>query len=275
MTDNVPIKDATDATQTIATDDVGGAQYQYVKPAFGADGTATPVSSANPLPVDVGSLPLAADASTATKQDAILAALAGLGDAVAAVTAAVQATGAVYVSNFPATQPVSGTVTVANPVSTVAVSNLPATQPVSGTVAVSNLPTTQAVSGTVTVGNASLAVTGPATNAELRAAALPVSLASAPLPSDAATQTTLAALLASANKVRPAQTHAAVTLDATISPPTSALRFDAAGTVVIQDTAGTSATYTVLAGEVMPIAASKVVASGTTVSASAIKAWWN
>lgn len=47
----------------------------------------------------------------------------------------------VAVSNFPATQPVSGTV---------AVSNFPATQPVSGTVAVSNFPATQPVSGTVT-----------------------------------------------------------------------------------------------------------------------------
>jgi hypothetical protein len=46
----------------------------------------------------------------------------------------------VSVSNFPATQPVSGSV---------AVSNFPATQPVSGAVSVSNFPSTQPVSGTI------------------------------------------------------------------------------------------------------------------------------
>lgn len=65
----------------------------------------------------------------------------------------------VAVNNFPATQPVSGTVTVLQgtspwitsvsnfpAVQTVNVNNFPATQPVSGTVAVSNFPATQAVS---------------------------------------------------------------------------------------------------------------------------------
>jgi hypothetical protein len=58
----------------------------------------------------------------------------------------------VRVTNFPATQPVSGTVSVS---SSVAVTGTfwQATQPVSGTVAVSNLPTTQTVGGTVNVGN--------------------------------------------------------------------------------------------------------------------------
>jgi hypothetical protein len=56
----------------------------------------------------------------------------------------------IQISNLPATQPVSGTVTVANPVTSVAVSNLPATQPVSGSLAVTNFPATQPVSGTVT-----------------------------------------------------------------------------------------------------------------------------
>lgn len=35
----------------VATDEVNSKHYQYVKPAFGADGTATLVSSTNPLPV--------------------------------------------------------------------------------------------------------------------------------------------------------------------------------------------------------------------------------
>ena len=56
--------------------------------------------------------------------------------------------GSVAISNLPATQPVSGTVGLA-PNTSVSVSNLPGIQAVSGTVAVSNLPATQPVSGTV------------------------------------------------------------------------------------------------------------------------------
>ena len=36
---------------SIATDDIGGAHYQRVKPAWGADGFATDVSTSSPLPV--------------------------------------------------------------------------------------------------------------------------------------------------------------------------------------------------------------------------------
>jgi hypothetical protein len=36
---------------TFASDDVGGVQYPRVKATFGADGTATDISAANPLPV--------------------------------------------------------------------------------------------------------------------------------------------------------------------------------------------------------------------------------
>jgi hypothetical protein len=56
----------------------------------------------------------------------------------------------VSVSNFPATQPVSGSVSVSG---SVTVGNFPATQPVSGAVSVSNFPATQPVSGTVAVSN--------------------------------------------------------------------------------------------------------------------------
>jgi hypothetical protein len=68
----------------------------------------------------------------------------------------------IEVSNFPATQPVSGSVDVTNHPTEIEVSNFPATQPVSGSVsvtnpvtsvAVSNLPATQPVSGTVAVSN--------------------------------------------------------------------------------------------------------------------------
>jgi hypothetical protein len=49
MADNVAI--TAGAGTTIATDDVGGVQYQRVKIGVGADGSATDVSSAAPLPV--------------------------------------------------------------------------------------------------------------------------------------------------------------------------------------------------------------------------------
>ena len=61
MADNVQITPGSGAN--IATDDVGGVQYQRVKVNFGAEGQATDVSPANPLPVtspsdfpDTGSL---------------------------------------------------------------------------------------------------------------------------------------------------------------------------------------------------------------------------
>ena len=62
-----------------------------------------------------------------------------------------------------------------------------------GSVSVSNFPITQPVSGTVSV-SGSVAVTGPLTDTQLRATAVPVSVSSLPLPSGAATETTLSAL---------------------------------------------------------------------------------
>ena len=50
MADNVAI--TAGAGTTIATDEVGGAQYQRVKVTWGADGTANETAAATPLPVD-------------------------------------------------------------------------------------------------------------------------------------------------------------------------------------------------------------------------------
>lgn len=47
MADNV----TSNAANTVATDDIGGVHYQRTKPVWGADGVATDVSAANPLPV--------------------------------------------------------------------------------------------------------------------------------------------------------------------------------------------------------------------------------
>lgn len=50
MADNT-VLNAGSGGDTIATDDIGGVKYQRVKVAFGADGSASDVSSAAPLPV--------------------------------------------------------------------------------------------------------------------------------------------------------------------------------------------------------------------------------
>lgn len=147
-------------------------------------GNLTPVSPTNPLPSTISNFP--------TEQNVNLNQVGGtaftLGQALAAGSLPVVLTAAqlatltplstiavtqstspwvTSVSNFPATQPVSGTVAVSNfpatqPVSgtvaatqsgtwSVGVNNFPATQPVSGTVSVSNFPATQPVSGTVSI----------------------------------------------------------------------------------------------------------------------------
>jgi hypothetical protein len=49
VADNIAITPGSGAT--VATDDVGGIQYQRVKNCFGADGAATDVSGASPMPV--------------------------------------------------------------------------------------------------------------------------------------------------------------------------------------------------------------------------------
>lgn len=51
MADNT-VLNAGSGGDTIATDDIGGTKHQYVKVEFGVADTATPVSTANPLPVD-------------------------------------------------------------------------------------------------------------------------------------------------------------------------------------------------------------------------------
>lgn len=76
MADNVGYTPGSGAT--VAADEIGGVLYQRVKMTAGADGTATDVSSANPMPVSVGNFPATQPVS-----------------------------GSVSVSNFPATQNVN------------------------------------------------------------------------------------------------------------------------------------------------------------------------
>ena len=54
MADNVLIN-ASSGTANVASDDVGGVQYQNVKIDVGGNGLSVPLSSSNPLPVSVSS----------------------------------------------------------------------------------------------------------------------------------------------------------------------------------------------------------------------------
>jgi hypothetical protein len=126
---------------TIATDEISSAHYQLVKLAFGALNSATLVSSADGLPVNVlnasvavtaAALPLPSGAATAANQATEITHLAALAGAVAG--------GAVVVADGGGALTVDGTV---------------------------------GVTGTV-------AVSGPLTDTQLRASAVPVSLASVP-----------------------------------------------------------------------------------------------
>ena len=53
MADNITLN-AGSGGSVVATDDVGGAHYQYMKATYGADGTATPVDATNALPITFG-----------------------------------------------------------------------------------------------------------------------------------------------------------------------------------------------------------------------------
>ncbi len=97
MADNVAITPGTGAT--IASDDVGGVQYQRVKPAIGADGAAADVSAANPMPVQLGDGTSQANVLSAdTGQNAQL--IAGARKEVTFSTTTAQAVATTDVSNY-------------------------------------------------------------------------------------------------------------------------------------------------------------------------------
>lgn len=55
MADDIKVVPSAEAGDpAVATDEVGGRHYQWVKPAFGGDGVATPVDETNRLPVATG-----------------------------------------------------------------------------------------------------------------------------------------------------------------------------------------------------------------------------
>lgn len=137
--------------------------------------------------------------------------LPGTGSVVEAVEVGGALRQVVQVANLPGTQPVSAAalplptgaateataaalLTAAQAIKTAAetlAGRTLDTSAVGGAVAISNFPATQPVSGTVSTGLAQ-----PLTDAQLRAAAVPMSAAALPLPTGAATETTLAAVQA-------------------------------------------------------------------------------
>lgn len=200
MADNIEITPGTGAT--VATDEVGAAHFQLIKLVAGQEDTAARIGgdAANGLDVDVtrSALPDGAatevtladisdaqgsttDAAVSTDADGTISSkLRGLIVLLLALTAKLpgsigqkaKATSlAVTIASDQDALPVTGTF-------------FQATQPVSGTVAVSNFPATQPVSG-------------PLTDAQIRATALPVSAATLPLPTGAATSAQIGEVQAS------------------------------------------------------------------------------
>jgi hypothetical protein len=161
MGDNV-----TTAAGAIASDNIGGAHYQRIKVTFGDDGTATDVSSANPLPVSlVGG---SSSGLTDTQLRASAVPVSGTFYQVTQpVSIASMPTTAVTGTFWQATQPISGTVSVSGSVAVtgtfyqatqpVSIASMPST-PVTGTF----WQATQPVSGTVTAnaGSGTFAVSG-------------------------------------------------------------------------------------------------------------------
>ena len=153
------------------------------------------------LPISAASLPLPTGASTEATLSALNTKVPAQGQALAAASLPVVLTAA-QVTTLTPPAAITGFSTeatlsalnakVTTTVNGVKVDGSAVTQPVSGTIAVSNFPASQAV-------------TGPLTDTQIRATALPVSgtffqatqpvsAASLPLPSGASTETTLAAL---------------------------------------------------------------------------------
>lgn len=171
--------------------------------------------SGNPVPVTVATMPLPAGAATSAKQDTGNTSLSNIdGKTPALGQGAMAASTPVVIASNQSAVPVSGPLTDAQ------LRTLPV--PVSN--ASLPLPTGAATSAAQVTGNASLAsidsklanplpVTGPLTDAQLRAAAVPVSNASLPLPagaSTAAAQATAGASLSSIDGKTPALGQAAM-----------------------------------------------------------------
>lgn len=98
MADNVQLSAPIGSGDTIAADDIGGIKHQYVKIEFGIADTATPVSTADPLPVTVLALP--SGLATSANQTTEIAGLASIDTRLASIDGKITAvnTGAVVLA---------------------------------------------------------------------------------------------------------------------------------------------------------------------------------
>lgn len=155
MADNTVMPIPTTSGDVIAADDISGVKFQRVKMTLGGDGVDDgDVSSANPLPVSVGSIALASGASTAALQTTGNTSLGAIDTKLGAPLPL--PTGAATDLSLVAVQDLTDSVNtlvqflyanaprrdVAN---RMAVNGSEVTQPVSGTVAVSTVTTVSAV----------------------------------------------------------------------------------------------------------------------------------
>lgn len=236
MPDNIT---APSAGTSFATDEIGGVHFPRTKVSFGADGEASDVSSANPLPVvmPAGYATQATLASILAKtiaDPATAAAQTVANNLLAGIEVALE--GAVY---FPATQPVSGTVGITG------------TVPVSGTF----FPATQPVSIAAPV-----AVTGT-----FFQATQPVSAAALPLPAGAATAVNQTASTAAITKLGAAKRWFPITpADSALATVPDAIYIGGAGNIVARGNDAVDATFAVTAGEILPISPAQIRVTGTT-----------
>ncbi len=197
MADNFQVNVPSSSGDTFAADDIAGIKHQRVKVQHGADGSATDVSSASPMPVTdalgatevtlsalntkvtavntgavvVSSSALPSGAATSAKQDDQTTALQLIDDIINTLGAAITAKGAL-IAGSDGTNARAIKVDAAGELQ-VDVLTMP-TVAVTGPLTDAQLRATPVpVSGTVTA-------SGPLTDAQLRATAVPVSLASVP-----------------------------------------------------------------------------------------------
>lgn len=207
MADNTTLNPGTGG-DTIRSEEKGGAKTQVILLDKGGTGAESLVTDANPLPVELASLPLPSGAATAANQATGNTTLASI---LTALGQTLAVGGTVTVSNLPATQAVSGTVTanlgtlngaatsakqdaiiaaLGSPLQAGGLVSIAGTVPVSGPLTDAQLRATAVpVSGTVGI-SGSVSVTGT-----FWQATQPVSAASLPLPDGAATEATLASML--------------------------------------------------------------------------------
>ncbi len=210
MADDIKVPDESAGSgPAVATDEIAGRHYQISKLAFGAEDAATLVDPTHGFPVDPKTLPPGASTETT------LAALKNVADTIATAAAAIQAAAEALNGKTTAvnTGAIAGTVALdAAALAALAAAATPGTQPISGNVGVlgaveivNDAGNPIPVSGSLDTGldqpltdaqlrATDVPVTGPLTDTELRASAIPISAAALPLPADAASETTLAAV---------------------------------------------------------------------------------